>query len=114
MGHQLPQKKTCLVCKYQHSTTECNILSNLPMSLREQELRKNGLCFHCFQHGHVARNCPEAKPECGICRGRHQSLFHGRGPSQPNQSQQSPSHQPTSFTQQQSATHQHTSSQQTQ
>ena len=85
---QLPQKKTCLVCKYQHSTTECNVLSNLPMSLREQELRKNGLCFHCFQHGHLARNCPEAKPECGICGGKHQSLFHGRGPSQPTQNQQ--------------------------
>ena len=39
--------------------------------------RKKGLCFRCMKREkHIAYNCPEAMPKCGVCKKPHRTCFH--------------------------------------
>ena len=64
----------CGVCDSLHDTNDCQLLANLSIDERLQRLGQKGLCFHCFQKGHTARNCTQ-KPKCKSCNRLHNTLM---------------------------------------
>ena len=92
---QQTRQQKCLICNIDHQTIECTRLKTLTVDRRLEELKKRGICFKCFQGGHMARDCQHtANLRCREwnghreCGGRHQTLLHGRvGQNQNNQAQ---------------------------
>ena len=75
------QQPTCVcgICGSIHETQCGNVLINANVEERVQRLQAKGLCFHCFQSGHTAKNCTQ-RPKCGIpnCNKTHATLLHDR------------------------------------
>ena len=75
------QQPTCVcgLCGSVHETQSCNLLINATVEERVNRLHAKGLCFHCFQSGHTAKNCIQ-RPKCGIpnCGKTHATLLHDR------------------------------------
>ena len=56
---------SCLFClSTSHRSNDCNKFSN-PQDF-QATLFKNFLCYNCFQQGHKAYACPQAK-QCSLC-----------------------------------------------
>ena len=75
-----PKQQTtihCGICNSFHETFECQSLINLSVDDRVKKLGEKGLCFHCFQRGHIARDCVQ-RPVCSICHKPHNTLMHKR------------------------------------
>ena len=80
------QQPTCVcgICGSVHETQACNVLINASVEERVNRLHAKGLCFHCFQSGHTAKNCVQ-RPKCGIpnCNKTHATLLHDRKITRP-------------------------------
>ena len=67
----------CNVCSSVHATEDCHQLVNAGVDERMNILASKGLCFHCFESGHVAKACVNRKT-CKRCNKRHATLLHDR------------------------------------
>ena len=68
-------------CQYHntksHTLNECKKFRELSSDERKDFFRKNKLCFKCGARGtHLAWNCSENSPSCGICQRRHLTALH--------------------------------------
>ena len=68
---QQPSSK-CNFCGSVHATEDCATFANLSVDERVKKIQQLRLCFHCFESGHISRNC-DAKPTCLKCQKRHHS-----------------------------------------
>ena len=75
---QQPSSK-CNFCGSVHATEDCATFANLSVDERVKKIQQMRLCFHCFESGHISRNC-DAKPTCLKCQKRHHTLLHGQKP----------------------------------
>ena len=80
-----PQSKTqdsienkCHLCQSAHPMDKCNRLMRMKLEARIEYLKKEGICFRCFQKGHIVRECPaKIFPKCTECPYRHHTVLHG-------------------------------------
>ena len=75
---QQPSSK-CNFCGSVHATEDCATFANLSVDERAKKIQQLRLCYHCFESGHISRNC-DAKPTCLKCQKRHHTLLHGQKP----------------------------------
>ena len=59
---------TCTFCKQGHASSSCNIITDI--GAHKNALRREGCCFICLKHNHVARNC-SSNIKCHECDQRH-------------------------------------------
>jgi len=66
----------CIFCQgKQHAMEKCN---EMKMSLHKEKidfLKRNGLCYRCLKHGHLATACKE-KIKCQVCHLFHPTVLH--------------------------------------
>ena len=75
----------CNICSSIHATEDCLQLVNVDVEARMNLLSSKGLCFHCFESGHQAKNCTKkASLSCKICKKRHATLLHDRKYASPS------------------------------
>ncbi|KRZ81526.1 hypothetical protein T08_11933, partial [Trichinella sp. T8] len=58
----------CLVCRGSHQASDCPAIRKAAGRQRRALMRKAGLCFHCLEPGHVAKECGrggDEKPKNG-------------------------------------------------
>ncbi|KRY58771.1 hypothetical protein T03_7489 [Trichinella britovi] len=58
----------CLVCRGSHRASDCPAIRKAAGRQRRALMRKAGLCFHCLEPGHVAKECGrggDEKPKNG-------------------------------------------------
>ena len=68
----------CHICgSDDHPTSTCSSLAQMDMTMKLNTIRKNFLCVHCLEKGHIGKECGNV-PSCAICRGKHNTLLHGR------------------------------------
>ena len=73
------KKVACHHCKQQHFLDACSEFSSLEsVDERFEIVGQNGLCFRCLRPGHVGRECPRPKKQCGKngCKSSHHSMIH--------------------------------------
>ena len=62
-------KKTCVLCNSkQHPPWRCSKYTN--PSYKREFLKRNGLCYICFEKGHISSNCTMSY-SCNKCCGKH-------------------------------------------
>ena len=83
------EKTTCVACGLgKHALEKCREFLKTDEDSKRTLVRKQGLCFLCLIHGHIATDCPN-EVTCSNCQGRHNTVFHRereeRGPPDQNQ-----------------------------
>ena len=74
----------CNICGSIHATEDCHQLVNSDLESRKNLLLSRGLCFHCFEPDHIAKECPKRKFICcAFCRRHHATLLHDHSYSSP-------------------------------
>ena len=74
----LPVKAKCKFCANGHLSKDCPTFLAAKTVYESCELaRKKALCLRCMKREkHIAYNCPEAMPMCGVCKKAHRTCFH--------------------------------------
>ena len=67
----------CYLCEQQgHSVHSCRLLlSKQSVPEKKALLKEKGLCFSCFNHGHISRNCRK-RLTCDVCQRKHPTILH--------------------------------------
>ena len=72
--------KSCVACKTgTHDLSSCREFLKRSDTEKHDLVKKNGLCYLCFAHGHLSAKCPE-NIECNECGKRHNTVFHREDP----------------------------------
>ena len=58
----------CVYCNGNHVPGRCSNVTDI--KIRRSTLKRKGLCYICFQRGHVGQNCT-LQYQCNKCGGRH-------------------------------------------
>ena len=67
----------CNICGSIHATEDCHQLVSSDVESRKNLLLSRGLCFHCFESDHLAKECAKKKFICcAICKRHHATLLH--------------------------------------
>ena len=68
--------KKCHDCQNSnHTLSSCREFRKKRHTEKKEIIMKNGLCFMCFMHGHLASECPKSVV-CNKCKGPHNTIFH--------------------------------------
>ena len=74
----------CNICGSIHATEDCHQLVNSELESRKNLLLSRGLCFHCFEPNHIAKECAKRRSlRCAICYRHHATLLHDRSYASP-------------------------------
>ena len=74
----------CNICGSIHATEVCHQLVNNDLESRKSLLLSRGLCFHCFEPDHLAKECPRKKFVCcAYCKKHHATLLHDHSYTSP-------------------------------
>lgn len=65
---------SCPFCKGDHFIFKCHSFLKLPVSERQQEVKKLRLCFNCLRANHQKGECKAQT--CKRCFGKHNTLLH--------------------------------------
>ena len=69
--------KHCYLCSASHPMDKCNRLSKMTIEERVTYLRKEGICFKCFDKGHVSKECTsQIIMKCEQCTHPHHDILH--------------------------------------
>ena len=77
-GANKTQRKTskeCLHCKEDHHLSSCPQLRKKNHEEKLEFLRKNGVCFGCFEVGHMSKGC-QKRLTCQVCSLKHPTVLH--------------------------------------
>ena len=77
-GHDVKTQEiftNCPSCKGAHKLSRCPSFTALNVKEKTQFIFDNKLCFKCFNHDHIARNCTE-QTTCEVCTKNHHTLLH--------------------------------------
>ena len=78
------EQSSCPMCNCQLALTKCSKFLKSSVKERDEIIRNKGLCYGCFEKGHLSADCPN-RFTCEECRGRHHTLMHrGRPMSSDN------------------------------
>lgn len=70
--------RRCHLCQTAHSMDRCHRLAKMPIEKRLEYLKKERICFRCFEKEHRARDCPSGLiPQCDECPYKHHTILHG-------------------------------------
>ena len=86
ISSQQKQQSTerCNICGSIHVTEDCHRLVNSDLESRKNLLLNRGLCFHCFEPNHLAKECAKRKFICcAICKRHHATLLHDHSYASP-------------------------------
>ena len=82
LSHSPPMQQStirCGICESFHNTVDCATLARIDADAKVKKLQEKRLCFHCLQHGHDAKLCPQkSSTKCIICHKAHHTILHGR------------------------------------
>ena len=82
-----PQQQSterCNICRSIHATEDCYQLVNNDIESRLSLLSNKGLCYHCFEPDHKAKECAKRRfISCNICKKHHATLLHNRSYASP-------------------------------
>ena len=82
LSHNPPMQQLTIrygICESFHNTVDCAILARIDADVKVKKLQEKRLCFHCLQHGHDAKLCPQkSSTKCIICQKAHHTILHGR------------------------------------
>lgn len=69
-------RKECRHCSLSnHTKADCYRIQERSKEDKEEFIKKNGLCYRCFEHGHRSKNC-ESKLKCLTCKKSHATANH--------------------------------------
>ena len=70
--------RRCHLCQTAHSMDRCNRLAKMTIEKRVEYLRRERICFRCFEKDHRAKDCKSGiMPQCNECEYKHHSIMHG-------------------------------------
>merc|ERR1711911_44495 len=70
--------RRCHLCQTAHSMDKCNRLAKMTIEKRVEYLRKERICFRCFEKDHRAKDCQSGiVPQCNECEYKHHPIMHG-------------------------------------
>ena len=82
-----PQQQSterCYICGSIHATEDCHHLVNSDLESRKNLLLSRGLCFHCFEPDHIAKECAKRRFICcTLCKRHHATLLHDHSYASP-------------------------------
>lgn len=72
-----PRKTTneCLQCKGNHELSSCSQLKKKTHEEKLEFLKKKGVCFGCFEVGHMSKGC-QKRLTCQVCSLKHPTILH--------------------------------------
>ncbi|XP_045459596.1 uncharacterized protein LOC123670134 [Melitaea cinxia] len=65
----------CVMCGSQHHIYQCKAFVDMSMKERQENVKKNKLCFNCLVPSHSVNKCRQSTC-CKRCGRRHHSLLH--------------------------------------
>ena len=68
----------CYLCSASHPMDKCNRLAKMTIDERVGYLRKEKICFRCFEKDHLMKDCPsKIILKCDQCTYKHHPILHG-------------------------------------
>lgn len=76
-------ESTCTYCQQNHYICHCKDFAALDVSVRQEFVKNNGICFNCLVKGHSVSHCRQST-SCRKCFRRHHTLLHNTNPGTKN------------------------------